>query len=147
MREEVDDSGLGLGVVLGLRQPLFRDKLRVIVSGRGDLARQETATLFDTSTEQDETTLSSAQYAIGLEGVLANVTLDLAWVFGEEIALTPPDLGSPPDRGARSSWTGSSLRGGGLVGRLLLLATAALATACGEETPAATSSARLSPRP
>ena len=95
VREEVDDSRLGLGVVLGLRQPLFRDKLRVIVSGRGDLARDETATLFDTSEERDEATLSSAQYAVGLEGVLANVTFDLAWVFGEEIALTPPDLGIP----------------------------------------------------
>ena len=95
VREEVDDSRIGLGVVLGVRQPLFRDKLRLIVSGRGDLAREEVATIFDTSEERDEATLSSAQYAIGLEGVLANVTFDLAWVFGEEIALTPPALGIP----------------------------------------------------
>ena len=93
--EEVDDTFLELGVTLGVRQPLFRDKLRLIVAGRGDLARAETATIFDTSAERDERTLSTAQYAIGLEGVLANVTFDLAWVFGEEIAVTPPALGVP----------------------------------------------------
>lgn len=93
--EEVDDSRVELGVTLGVRQPLFRDKLRLIVSGRGDVARDETATIFDASEERDSATLSTAQYAIGLEGVLANVTFDLAWVFGEEIAVTPPALGVP----------------------------------------------------
>jgi hypothetical protein len=95
VREEVDDARLELGVTLGVRQPLLRDKLRVVVSGRGDLARDERRTLFDAGSERDTATSSSAQYAVGLEGVLANVTFDLAWVFGEEVAVAQPVLGIP----------------------------------------------------
>ena len=36
--EKIDDSLMGLGLTLGLRQPLFRDKLRIIVSGHGDFS-------------------------------------------------------------------------------------------------------------
>ena len=71
------------------------DKLRFVISGRGDLFDIERNTVFDTGSASDDSSLSTAQYAIGLEGVLANVTFDLAWLFGEEAPVVPVDLGLP----------------------------------------------------
>lgn len=96
VNEEIDDSGIELGVTLGLRQPLGTEKIRLIVSGRGDLARLETATIFDAAETRDTSTLSAAQYAIGLEGVLANVTFDLAWLVGDEAPVAPVPIGVSP---------------------------------------------------
>jgi len=96
VNESIDDSLLGLGLTLGLRQPLFRDKLRIIVSGHGDLLSAKTATHFDAGSEKDHATLTAAQYAVGLEVVLANVTLDLAWLTGEEATVDPVPIGIPP---------------------------------------------------
>ena len=93
--EAIDDTEARLTLVLGIRQPIFRDKLRVIVSGRGDLSSLETKTTFDTGSDDDRASHSDAQYAIGLEGVLANVTLDLAWLAGEEAAVVPVPIGVP----------------------------------------------------
>ena len=93
--EKIDDSLLGLGLTLGLRQPLFRDKLRIIVSGHGDFLAASTGTIFDGGSESDDTTLTVAQYAVGLEAVLANVTLDFAWLTGEEATPTPVPIGIP----------------------------------------------------
>lgn len=95
INEEIDDSQTALGLTVGLRQPLFRDKLRFIVSGHADFIDQETATIFDTVTDGDDSTISSAQYAVGLEGVLANVVFDIAWLFGEEAPVTPVGIGLP----------------------------------------------------
>jgi hypothetical protein len=39
--------------------------------------------------------LTATQYAVGLETVLANVTLDLAWLTGEEAAVVPVPIGLP----------------------------------------------------
>ena len=36
VNEAIDDTQMAVGMTLGLRQPLFQDKLRVIVSGRAD---------------------------------------------------------------------------------------------------------------
>ena len=52
--EKIDDSLLGLGLTLGLRQPLFRDKLRIIVSGHGDLLSAKTGT--SSTTDRSRTT-------------------------------------------------------------------------------------------
>jgi hypothetical protein len=93
--DEIDDTVLGLGLTLGLRQPLFRDKLRIIVSGHGDFLSAKTSTTFDTGSTQDTTTLTVAQNADGLEVVLANVTLDFAWLTGEEATVVPVDIGIP----------------------------------------------------
>ncbi len=93
--EEIDDSETRLGLTLGLRQPLFRDKLRIVVSGRGDVVGAKTATTFDTGSAHSRSTLSAAQYAVGLEAVLANVTLDLAWLAGEEASVVSPEIGLP----------------------------------------------------
>ena len=95
VNEEIDDSHTHLGATVGLRQPLYRDKIRLIVSGRADLVDQETSTVFDSGSDDDNSTLSVAQYAIGLEGVLANVTFDLAWLQSEEAPVVPVDLGLP----------------------------------------------------
>jgi hypothetical protein len=99
VNESIDDSNLGLGITLGLRQPLLRDKLRIIVSGHGDFLSAKTATKFDAGSESDDATLTVAQFAVGLEAVLANVTLDFAWLTGEEAPVTPIPIGISP--GAR----------------------------------------------
>ena len=52
--------------------------------------------LFDTGSAEDDTTLTAAQYAIGLETVLTNVTLDFVWLAGEE-----SDRNADPDRHSR----------------------------------------------
>jgi hypothetical protein len=57
--------------------------------------RLETNTTFDTGSGGDTATLTVAQYAIGLEAVLANVTLDLAWLAGEEAAVIPVPIEVP----------------------------------------------------
>jgi hypothetical protein len=93
--ETIDDSTARLGLTLGLRQPLVNDKLRLIVSGRADFTSSETSTTFDIGSDGDDATNTTAQYAIGLEGVLANVTFDLAWLAGEEAPVVPVELGVP----------------------------------------------------
>ncbi len=93
--EEIDDSQSQLTLTVGLRQPFFNDKLRFIVSGRADWIDLQQRTTFDTSSASDDSTLSTAQYAIGLEAVLANVTLDFAWLVGDEAPVTPVVLGLP----------------------------------------------------
>ena len=93
--DKIDDTALGLGLTLGLRQPLFRDKLRIIVSGHGDFLSAKTATSFEAGSTKDNVTLTVAQYAVGLEAVLANVTLDFAWLTGEEATVIPVDIGIP----------------------------------------------------
>ena len=93
--ERIDDSRLHLGATVGLRQPLFRDKLRIIVSGRADLVDQETNTIFGSGTDGDDSSHTITQYAVGLEGVLANVTFDLAWLQSDEAPVVPVELGLP----------------------------------------------------
>ncbi len=95
VNEEIDDQQMHLGLTVGLRQPLFRERLRFIVSGHADMLDEERGTIFDTGSELDESSLSTAQYAIGLEGVLANVTFDLAWLNGTEEPVVPVELGLP----------------------------------------------------
>jgi hypothetical protein len=95
VNEKIEDSLLGLGLTLGVRQPVFHDKLRIIVSGHGDLLASKTGTFFDTGSAEDDTTLTVAQYAIGLETVLTNVTLDFVWLAGEEATVTPIPIGIP----------------------------------------------------
>jgi hypothetical protein len=95
VNEKIDDSLLALGLTLGVRQPIFHDKLRIIVSGHGDLSSGKTGTTFDTGSSNDHATLTTAQYAVGLETVLANVTLDLAWLAGEEATVVPVPIGLP----------------------------------------------------
>ena len=95
VNEAIDDSEGRLTVVLGLRQPILKDRLRIVVSGRGDLVRFETATTFDAGSTSDTSSLTAAQYAVGLEAALSNVTLDLAWLAGEEASVVPVPVGIP----------------------------------------------------
>ena len=95
VNESIDDSAMVLGLTFGIRQPLFRDKLRIIVSGHGDLISGKTGTSFDTGSTDDRSTLTATQYAVGLEAVLANVTLDFAWLGGEEASAVPVPIGLP----------------------------------------------------
>lgn len=95
VNETLDDSQFDLGLTLGLRQGLFHDKLRFVVSGRADVVNREARTVFDTASTADSSRLSTAQYAVGLEGVLANVNFDVAWLSGEEAPVVPIALGLP----------------------------------------------------
>ena len=95
VNETIDDTHLNLGVTVGVRQPLYKDKLRLIVSGRADIVDHETNTVFDIGTDRDNQSHTVAQYGVGLEGVLANVTFDLAWLQSEEAPVVPVDLGLP----------------------------------------------------
>jgi hypothetical protein len=91
--ESIDDSLIALGVTLGVRQPILKDKLRIIVSGHGDFVSANTKDGFTGGATEDKSTLTVTQYAVGLEAVLANVTLDLAWLQGEEATVVPPPIG------------------------------------------------------
>ena len=93
VNEAVDDSWLAVGLTLGLRQPLFDDKIRFIASGRADLIDGERSTLFDSSSEADDGSQTITQYALGIEGALANVTFDVAWLFSEDAPIEPVELG------------------------------------------------------
>ena len=95
VNESIDDSLLNLGLTLGIRQPLLKDKLRIIVSGHGDIASSKVGTTFDTGSSKDRATITAAQFGVGLEAVLANVTLDLAWLNGEESPVVPIPIGIP----------------------------------------------------
>ena len=95
VNETIDDSVIGLGLTLGVRQPVFRDKLRIIVSGHGDFLSAKTGTSFGTGSTEDTSMLTAAQYAVGLETVLTNVTLDFVWLAGEEVTVTPLPIGIP----------------------------------------------------
>jgi hypothetical protein len=101
--EEIDDSLVAVDVTLGLRQPILKDRLRFFITGRADLLDGEQATIFDVASDREDQSLSSASYAIGLEGVLANVTFDIAWLSGEEEPVVPVPLGLPA--GSRRSVT------------------------------------------
>jgi hypothetical protein len=103
VNEQIDDEQTYLGLTVGVRQPMYRDKIRFIVSGRAEVLNQETNTVFDTGSDSDDSSHSTAQYAIGLEAVLANVTFDIAWLQGEEAPVVPVDLGLPG--GSRRSVT------------------------------------------
>ena len=63
--------------------------------GRGDYFNIETNTDFETSRDNESASRTITQYALGLEGVLANVTFDLAWLFSEEAPIDPGDIGLP----------------------------------------------------
>lgn len=95
VNESIDDTALSLGLTVGLRQPLLRDRLRFIVSGHADFASLESETAFDTGRDANDATLSTSRYAIGLEGVLSNVVFDIAWLRGEEAPVEPVDVGLP----------------------------------------------------
>lgn len=101
VNEAIDDTQMSLGLTIGLRQPLYRDKLRVIVAGHAEFTSLEESTVFDSGLDTNTYDQTSTQYAVGLEGVLANVVFDLAWLFGEEDPVLPVGLGLPP--GSRRS--------------------------------------------
>jgi len=90
VNESIDDSRIGLALVMGLRQPLWNEKFRLIARARADLLDESRETTFDTASTGTDFTQTTTSFAIGIETVLNNMVFDLAWLFG----------GDPPPGGA-----------------------------------------------
>ncbi len=85
--ETIDDSRTNLALVMGLRQPLWNEKFRLLARARADWvdASQETA-FTGASTTGTDTTTTATSFAIGIETVLNNMVFDMAWLFGGDPA-------------------------------------------------------------
>jgi len=84
VNEAIDDTNTKLTLVMGLRQPLWNEKFRLVASARADWIDQQTETAFDASTSVTELRRTTTNYAIGVETVLNNVVFDMAWLFGSD---------------------------------------------------------------
>lgn len=84
--ESIDDDGTRLDLTLGLRQPLWGDRLRLIAAAHGVWADDELTTSIDISTTAASDTRTTTRYTVGVEGVFSNITFDLAWLFGEDVS-------------------------------------------------------------
>ena len=84
--ESIDDSRTGLALVMGLRQPLWNEKFRLVARARADWRDQTEMTSFGSVSSEAELTRTTTQFAIGVETVLNNMVFDLAWLFGGDPA-------------------------------------------------------------
>ena len=95
VNESIDDSLVRLGLSMGLRQPLGTDRLRLIASAKADVLDDEVNTRFDSASTGETSTSTTLRYGFGVEGVFSNVTFDVAWLFGQDVALAPGIEGTP----------------------------------------------------
>lgn len=93
--ESIDDSRNSLSLILGLRQPLWNERFRLIASARAVWLDEGLQTNIGTTSSGTDLTQTTTRYTFGVETVLANVNFDLAWLFGEAPA---PSSGSPATR-------------------------------------------------
>jgi len=84
--ESIDDSRTGLALVMGLRQPLWNEKFRLLARARADWINESRQTSFTSTSTGTDTTGTSTSFAIGVETVLHNMVFDLAWLFGGDPA-------------------------------------------------------------
>ena len=90
VNESIDDSHNQLGLVMGLRQPLWNERFRLVARARADWINQSTATIFDTAASGTETTQTTTAFAVGIETVLNNMVFDVAWLSGGGAAPAGP---------------------------------------------------------
>ena len=84
VNETIDDSELGLALVMGLRQPLWNERFRLVARAQADVTDVSQSTVFDNASSSTDVTQSTTQYAIGIETVLNNMVFDVAWLFGTD---------------------------------------------------------------
>ncbi len=87
VNESIDDSELGLALVMGLRQPLWNERFSLVARAQADLSDSSRMTTFDAASSGTDITQTTTQYAIGIETVLNNMALDVAWLFGTDSGL------------------------------------------------------------
>ena len=80
--ESIDDSRTALSLVMGLRQPLWNEKFRLLARARADWVDESVETDFTVASTGTDTTRTGTSFAIGVETVLHNMAFDLAWLFG-----------------------------------------------------------------
>lgn len=88
--ESIDDTDNRLSLIMGLRQPLWNEKFRLVAHARADAFDSSQDTIIDLNSSGSEFRQTTTSYAIGIETVLSNMTFDLAWLSGE----TPAPGGS-----------------------------------------------------
>jgi hypothetical protein len=86
VNEAIDDSQSGLGLIMGLRQPLWNEQFRLVARARADWTNTTTETTFDVASSGRDTSQTSTRFAIGIETVLNNMVFDVAWLFGGDPA-------------------------------------------------------------
>jgi len=69
---------------MGLRQPLWNERFRLVARAQADLSDSSRTTTFDTASSGTDLTQTTTQYAIGIETVLNNMAFDVAWLFGTD---------------------------------------------------------------
>ncbi len=84
VNESIDDSELRLTLVMGLRQPLWNERFRLVARAQADLSDTNQTTAFDNASSSTDLTQTTTQYAVGIETVLNNMAFDLAWLFGTD---------------------------------------------------------------
>jgi hypothetical protein len=86
VEESIDDSRTSLALVMGLRQPLWNEKFRLLARARADWVDESQETSFTGASTGTDTTGTATSFAIGVETVLNNMVFDLAWLFGGDPA-------------------------------------------------------------
>lgn len=84
VNESIDDGQLHLGLVMGLRQPLWNERFRLVARAQADIEDSSSKTSFDAASTSTDQTQTMTQYAIGIETVLNNMVFDVAWLFGTD---------------------------------------------------------------
>jgi hypothetical protein len=84
VNESIDDSELRLSLVMGLRQPLWNERFRLVARAQADVSDSNQTTTFDTASSSTDLTQTTTQFAVGIETVLNNMAFDVAWLFGTD---------------------------------------------------------------
>jgi hypothetical protein len=84
--ERIDDSSAALGLIMGLRQPLWNERFRLVARARADWVNGSTRSVNGPATSGQEITQTTTSFAFGIETVLNNMVFDLAWLFGGDPA-------------------------------------------------------------
>ena len=84
VNESIDDSELRLALTMGLRQPLWNERFRLVARARAEVSDSSRTTIFDAASSSTDVTQTTTEYAIGIETVLNNMAFDVAWLFGND---------------------------------------------------------------
>jgi len=94
VNEMIEDSELRMGFVMGLRQPLWNERFRLVARASASVSDVSIMTAFDNAASTTDVTQTTTQYAIGIETVLNNMVFDAAWLFGDDSGSGSPTTAS-----------------------------------------------------